>query len=365
MKKITSFLAFTAIAGAAFSASAYNVYVDNQIGYEETALYAWGDAEAFGGWPGLLPSGTETVNGTDYVKFECPAAADGLNLNLIFNNNGNGKQLADYNVTLDKDYYFVAAGDNLIPADEWTGEIPEGHILYVDNRSDWNPLYIYAYDPEGGPELFGGWPGKAPFGQKVIEGVTYDMYQMAAVTSNYAVIANDNNGNQFDGPSINSGSDVYMIVGTDAETTEIIPTPGATFHNLYISDNTGWDALYVYAWGSNLPELFGGWPGVKAENTEVIDDITYYVIPFEASDKTYNLIFNNNDGTQYDVVAIVCDKDYYFNAFSDSFTTSVENVEMASDDKAVYFNLQGIEVENPTDGLYIKVTGRKAVKVLF
>ena len=25
-------------------------------------------------------------------------------------------------------------------------------------------------------------------------------------------------------------------------------------------DNTGWDALTLYAWGNDLPELFGGWP---------------------------------------------------------------------------------------------------------
>lgn len=364
MKKFTTFFTVAAIVGASLSANAYNIYIDNQVGYAETALYAWGDAEAFGGWPGITPSGTQTVDGTEYLKFECPATADGLNLNLIFNNNNNGSQLADYNVTLDKDYYFVAAGSNLVLAEDWNGEIPDGHILYVDNQSGWNPLYIYAYDPNGGVELFGGWPGKTPFDTKVIDGVSYDMYQMVDVKSDYVIIANDNNGSQFDGPVINSGADVYMIVGTDSESTTVIPTPGATFHNLYINDQTGWDAFYVYAWGTGLPELFGGWPGVKATEKEEINGISYYVIPFEASDNTYNLIFNNNDGTQYDVMGIVCDKDYYFTANSDSFTSAVEKVEVMESEEAVYYNMQGIRVATPTSGLYIKVSGNKAEKVL-
>ena len=39
---------------------------------------------------------------------------------------------------------------------------------------------------------------------------------------------------------------------------------------------------------------------------------------------------------------------------------------MADDDNApvVYYNLQGVRVENPTNGLYIRVQGKKATKVL-
>ena len=70
-----------------------------------------------------------------YDKFECPASADGLSVNLIYN--GGGSKCKDYTVTLDKDYYFVAVGSNLVPADEYTGEEPVGNIPYPELALIW------------------------------------------------------------------------------------------------------------------------------------------------------------------------------------------------------------------------------------
>lgn len=67
---------------------------------------------------------------------------------------------------------------------------------------------------------------------------------------------------------------------------------------VYVVDETGWDALALYAWGSDLPELFGGWPGVQPTGKEKIDGVEY--IYFDCGEAntglTYNLIFNNNGG---------------------------------------------------------------------
>ena len=41
----------------------------------------------------------------------------------------------------------------------------------------------------------------------------------------------------------------------------------------------------------------------------------------------------------------------------------VTDVEAAEDAPAVYYNLQGVRVENPENGLYIKVQGNKTTKV--
>lgn len=69
-------------------------YVDDQTGWDDLALYAWGDAEAFGGWPGMQITGTVTIGGVKYKYFDLGEANEGLNLNLIFNNNNNGSHLA-------------------------------------------------------------------------------------------------------------------------------------------------------------------------------------------------------------------------------------------------------------------------------
>ena len=109
------------------------LYVDNKTSWDALALYAWGDAEAFGGWPGMQPTGEVVLDGTTWTYFDLGEANRGLNLNLIFNNNGGGSQLADYNVTLDKDEYFLVITDEGVEA---ANSIPshEGTIrVYVDN----------------------------------------------------------------------------------------------------------------------------------------------------------------------------------------------------------------------------------------
>lgn len=63
------------------------------------------------------------------------------------------------------------------------------------------------------------------------------------------------------------------------------------------------------------------------------------------------------------------DSDEYVNisrtVFSD-YTAGVEGVEADSDDAAtaVYYNLQGVRVNNPSAGLYIRLQGNKAVKTV-
>ena len=120
------------------------------------------------------------------------------------------------------------------------------------------------------------------------------------------LIFNDNNGTQYDAMEITLDKDYYIIAGKEsAELTE----PASGSYKIYIEDKTGWDAFYVYAWGDK--EIFGGWPGVAPSETETIGGVSYKVLTVEGNGETENLIFNNNNGTQYDAATIVLDKDYY------------------------------------------------------
>lgn len=58
-----------------------------------------------------------------------------------------------------------------------------------------------------------------------------------------------------------------------------------TTHHLTITNNTGWEKFYIYAWGDS--EAFGGWPGSDqlALDFEAIDGVV-----------TLNLIIHNNVG---------------------------------------------------------------------
>lgn len=52
------------------------------------------------------------------------------------------------------------------------------------------------------------------------------------------------------------------------------------------------------------------------------------------------------------------------NGSSRNPSTGVEGVEAADEAEAVYYNLQGVRVENPEHGIYVKVVGGKAEKVV-
>ena len=83
----------------------YNLYIENNTGWNEFHVYAYGDKEAFGGWPGATASSTKTIDGVEYLVF--PVEGAGEVENLIFTDNA-GIQYDALQITLDKDYYIRA-----------------------------------------------------------------------------------------------------------------------------------------------------------------------------------------------------------------------------------------------------------------
>lgn len=310
----------------------YAIYVVDQTSWTALALYAWGDGEIFGGWPGIEPTGMVTIDGVTYKYFDTGAENEGLNVNLIFNNKGGGIQLNDYNITLDQDYYLQITDDGVFEYDPNGNIEHDGATIYVNNLSGWDELYLYMWGEVN--DLNGPWPGMAPTGTQVINGVTYTYFDLGASNAGLEehVILNNGNGTQIDDVVIfNLDRDVYIEL-TATTATEIDPdnyspsNPGdvepeepnqpVEGYNLYIEDNTGWSAFYVYAWGAG--EVFGGWPGQTSTSTKVIGDKTFLVFSVEATDGDVNLIFNDNNGTQYDAMAVTIDKDYYIIAGPES-----------------------------------------------
>jgi len=117
----------------------YALFVLNESSQTELALYAWGDAEAFGGWPGMAPTGTQTINGLEYTYFDMGAANTGLNLNLIPNNNNGGVQWegGDLNFTIDHDIYLriFDGGYEVISKDYQGGGVQQDIAAVVANQS--------------------------------------------------------------------------------------------------------------------------------------------------------------------------------------------------------------------------------------
>lgn len=309
----------------------YVIYVVDNSGYDELAMYAWGDAEAFGGWPGMTPTGTIAIDGTTYKFFDTGEANKGLGLNLIFNNNGNNKQLPDYAITLDKDYYLELTPDGVSEYDPSNNVVHDGFAVFVADYSGWDELYLYMWGDVN--DLNGAWPGMAPTGQQKINGVTYTYFDLgeANIGSNEHVILNNNAGTQFDDAVVFAcDRDVYLeltskgVTEVDPETytgqggavdpePEPEPEPGPVVptetYKIYVQDLTGWPAFYVYAWGDK--EVFGKWPGMTTDVTEEIEGVTYKVFTVEGAGESANLIFHDNAGTQYDAFNITLSRDYF------------------------------------------------------
>ena len=167
-----------------------------------------------------------------------------------------------------------------------------------------------------------------------------------------------------------------------------------TYKEIYVNDQIGWDLLSLYGFEVGVENstdlLFYSWPGMTSYKTVTYTDPdgtenTYKVFKMPASNKMYNIIFNNGiegeGAAQFDcsVENITADKYYYFRIWNEGTTetpnykselltslmTSIEEVDATSNNAPVeYFNLQGVRVSNPENGLFIRRQGNKVEKVI-
>ena len=106
------------------------IFVDDQTGWDALGLYAWGDSELFGAWPGEASVGDSIVNGVNYKVFLLDANSG--NYHLIFNNWNNGLQLPDYDIIANRDYFFTITASS----------VSEHNATVVENIFDAAPRMI-------------------------------------------------------------------------------------------------------------------------------------------------------------------------------------------------------------------------------
>ena len=85
-----------------WEASANTVTIQNNAGYNDPRLYAWGAGEIYGGWRGIKP----TINENGTLVFPLPN--DGGEYNLILNGEGDGVQQDIATVVANQSYTFTA-----------------------------------------------------------------------------------------------------------------------------------------------------------------------------------------------------------------------------------------------------------------
>lgn len=195
------------------------------------------------------------------------------------------------------------------------------HSIYIDNRSEWNDVRLYAWGADDAPEIMGGWPGAAPSSTVSVNGVDYLKFDTPASADamTYNFIANDgiDGGAQFDLASIVLDKDYYYAingktaVAVDPQNPGDVVFPETGDYTIYVDDQSGWTELRIYAWATGLPELFGGWPGALSSGSAVVEGTTFKTYAMSGNGEKYNLIFNNG-ADQFNGPTIAVDRDYYF-----------------------------------------------------
>ena len=242
------------------------------------------------------------VNGVSYKVIRNVSATDIEQTFIANDNNGNQVDIAGL-YTITENVYLTVRGTQ---PEEPT---PSAYNIYIKDETGWNDLYLYAY-VDGAPSIFGEWPGVKVTDTEVIDGITYKVIKNITTTEvPQNLIVNNNAGEQIDLPG------AYTI-------TENIFV--STRHPaIYLLDNSGWDNLYLYAWGAGIPEMFGGWPGVEATEKVGIDGVEYLKVSFpEEAAMPSNLIFNNGDGVQFDGPTLDHIGSIYIKVEGDSFIVS-------------------------------------------
>lgn len=273
--------------------ASYLIYVDDQSGWDDLALYISGAGENNEDWPGLLPAGTKEINGVVYKYFETDIELMGQSIKLAFNNNKTDndegmKQMLTANITFSRDFYFALSPDGCKEIDPATHGT--SYSLYVEDNTGWGALALYGY---GEAAIGEGWPGIQVSETQVINGTTYQCFHLspACTNKNINLIFNNNGGGvQLADYNLTLDRDYYLRIS--AESCEEIKDC-----TVYVLDNSGWDALALYGWGDS--GNIGEWPGAQVTGTKEIGGTAYKYFDLSAyCGMGMNLIFNNNNGGQ-------------------------------------------------------------------
>ena len=301
-----------------------NIYVDDKTGWDAIALYLWGDVNNLGGdWPGIQVTRTEDIMGTTYKVFTVPNAL-GLTENLIFNNNNNGTQLDNYEMTFTaEEYFLIVTAEGVTPSERPTIDPAKRVTVYVDDQTGWEGIALYMWGDVN--NLGGGWPGIAVSGTVDKGGKSWKTFviENAIGLSENLIFNNNGNGVQHPDYALAFEQNEYFFQVT-ADGVALVDDP--TQVTVYVDDQTGWEGIALYMWG-DVNNLGGGWPGVAVSRTETIagTDWKVFVIK-DAMGLSENLIFNNNgNGVQHPDYALKYEKSAYFFRVTADGVTAVDD----------------------------------------
>lgn len=159
-----------------------------------------------------------------------------------------------------------------------------------------------------------------------------------------------------------------ITVADNGNLSVVFTSPEPIVYQVYFDNSIAqWSNVYVYYWGGSAPAM--KWEEAR-EMTAIDRANNMYTYIFKDGVPA-NLIFKSDNGQQ--TKDLEFKNETVYKAVSQDANdgnkwicelgqTGVENVEVDANVPAVYYNLSGVRVANPANGLYIVVRGTKVTK---
>lgn len=241
--------------------------------------------------------------------------------------------------------------------------VEEGYsFVYFDNIAYWADVNVYAW--KDGGETNAPWPGEAAPKCKI--GDNYYYYIAAPMGTYDKVIFSGSDGQTADLPYVNGA--VYSTDNTPGENPNTTPaqtgvdlstvalelpyTTTETESNVVLTFDVPEDFVIYYIFNATMPTDVEKAPA-RAEGEYQIAQNQQVSLPKNVSG-TLDFYAEVN-GTQTAPAS--------YSLGADGVVTGVNNVEMSENIAPVFYNLQGVRVANPSNGIFIRVQGAKVSKV--
>ena len=301
MKKISSFLfmllaAMTMNAKTLYCQMPYDWWWngDEQGNTAAISLYAYGDnGSENAAWPGQLMTEMDAVNHIWSIDIDLTGYTNIIFARSSQNNDNWGAKTVDLPVSGigDNNLYVISSSEPVWGdpgcAGSWSvyGSTPvekTTYHIYVTNNTGWDVFYLYEWGTPN--EITGGWPGA--------QGSSFEFSVAAGVAPEMHLIFHNNVGEGQPGDArqlfdITEARDYNLVVTAEGVTEGGSVDPVVNTYHINVTNNTGWDAFYMYEWGTPN-EISGGWPGAQGSSFEF--SVAAGVAP------EMHLIFHNNVG---------------------------------------------------------------------
>lgn len=400
MKKFTLLMA-AALMGTA-AADAATVYFEDTANWGTVKVWQWDGADANnqGQWPGnTVLTETATKDGKTYYKHETECKSiiflneDGssqtqtqkVTNNMIYNANGEtGESFEGGTIVVGKDVYLAGTFNSFNGSDDnykFTTTDQKNYTLSVEGEFSSNFAIVVngawfstTDKVESGAEYV---LSEIPFNNCEFSvatvknlSITYNVDSKVMVATYEAV--------QGPGPQPVGPEHVYLIGDVNGTGWSTSASPEMTKEgDLYkITDVTIDDAGEGFGYISMITRLASSWDGDEAEPGVNSSDrfgapAADTVLELSATETTsapvtlYAAGVNASSAPSWKIAAgnkYAFTFNYPEMTLTVTKTSGVEAIE-AEDGNAVYYNLQGVRVDNPENGIFIRVANGKSVKV--